>query len=980
MEKRAMTPKPQDPAQLRELNALLEVALEVPEEARGTWLRDLPLEQQPLVPTLSAMLNRMNQGTDVFLTEPLALGAGENDQPGDTVGPWRLVSELGRGGMATVWLAEREDGAWDRRVALKLPRADGGRGLMLRMVRERDLLGALEHPHIARLYDAGMTPEGRPWLAMEHVTGTAIDVYCQREGLDLHARLRLFLQVTQAVAHAHTRLIVHRDLKPSNILVTTAGEVRLLDFGVAKLLHGDEAAQSDLTGPLGRAVTPDYASPEQVSSQRVSVGTDVYSLGVVLYELLTEQRPYRLSHLSVLALEEAILNVEVPKASSTVGRALARRLRGDLDTVLAKALNKSPSNRYASVESMAADIERYLRGEPVLALPPRLTYRARKFVGRHRLLLAALFSVTGALMLGFGAALWQAREAKLAAARAEQVKDFIASVFRQATPRDGVGGLVTAGDLLTAAAQRIEDELSSEPRAAAELGVIVGEGFYALGDDESCETPLRRALARAEPSLGRLHPVTLHGKALLLECIAGEDIATMEGLLQDLLPAVLSGLPSTAADAVFALRSQAWVHAHRERKLEAYATLEQAVELGERHLGRQHRDTILALGLSSRIHGRFHENEAQLQLASEALSRAQMAFGARRPHRTLTVVETWYAEALLENQRPAEAVVSLQRALKDRRLLEGAETQRVLSRMLWLSHGLLRAGRVEEALPLAREAAAFEARLSPKRGSAVRQLVSALVDARMADEAAQLAQSAAPPPPNSPAAFIDTQRNARILLLQGRGKAAAQLAAQGCEAAKGAGDTDHDSAGAHCAQAQATAAFNARLQGRPKEALGFAEGALAANRAVPLPLSLQADLHAEVGAAWLDLDELAKASLAVERARTLYARAQLEPGVQQSVALIASARLLLQAGQAAQARALLEPLVGSWDAVNPNSVWHGEALYWLSRAEVKEGLTTFAAQHRSAAAAMLAHAPFAALAALAREPQRRTEPLTGKSK
>jgi eukaryotic-like serine/threonine-protein kinase len=959
-----MTLKLQDPGQLHRLNALLEVALEVPEEARSEWLRDLSIEEQALVPTLTAMLRRIEEGTDGFLMEPLNLDEEANDAPGDRVGPWRLLHVLGSGGMATVWLAEREDGTWDRRVALKLPRADGGRALTRRMVRERDLLGALEHPHIARLYDAGMTAQGRPWLAMEHVTGIPIDVHCQREGLDLCARLRLFLQVAKAVAHAHTRLIVHRDLKPSNILVTTGGEVRLLDFGVAKLLHGDEGTEADLTSTLGRAVTPDYASPEQASGERVSVGTDVYSLGVVLFEMLTGHRPYRLSHLGVLALEEAILKAEVPRASSTVGRALARGLRGDLDTVLAKALCKRPSERYPSVESMAADVERHLRGEPVLARAPRWSYRARKFVGRHRLVLAALLSVTAALMLGLGAALWQAHEAKLQAARAEQVKDFIASVFRQAAPQDGVGGLVTVSDLLAAAAQRIEDELGSQPSAAAELGVIVGEGFYTLGDDGRCAAPLRQAIARAEPSLGRLHPVTLHGKALLLECIAGDDIETMEGLLKELLPAVLAGLPATAADAVFALRSQAWVHAHRERKSESYATLERAVELGERHLGRQHRDTILALGLSSRIHGRFDEKVAQLQLATEALSRAEMAFGTRRPHRTLTVVETWYAEALLANERPTEALVSLRAALKDRRLLEGADTERVLWLMLSLNRGLLKAGRVQEALPLAREAAASEARLSPTRGWAARALTLALVEARLANEAAQVAELSAP---ESPRALADAQLNARILMLQGHEAAAAQVAAEGCAAAKSAGDAGRDNADAYCARAQATASFNARVHGRPAEALGFAGQALAAHPAVPLAFSLEAELQAEAGAAWLDVGQLAEASIAVERARFLYARAQLEPGIQQSVALVASARLLLEAGQAVQARAVLEPLVASWEAVNPNSVWHGEALHWLSRAEAIEGRTTAAAQHRTAAAVMLADAPFVSLAALAKK-------------
>src|SRR6185503_17585716 len=258
-----------DTAHLQHMNTLLEQALELPESEREAWLQALPDEHRALAPLLRALLMRASVETDTFMRKPVGL-AGDafvdelevSERAGDTVGPYRLLHPLGAGGMATVWLAARADGTLKRQVALKLPRTGWASGLAQRMARERDILAALEHPRIARLYDAGTTLEGRPWLAMERIDGVTIDQHCREQQLDVPARLRLFLQVADAVAHAHARLIVHRDLKPNNILVTPQGEVKLLDFGVAKLLEEDALPARDLTQQIGRPVTPDYASPE----------------------------------------------------------------------------------------------------------------------------------------------------------------------------------------------------------------------------------------------------------------------------------------------------------------------------------------------------------------------------------------------------------------------------------------------------------------------------------------------------------------------------------------------------------------------------------------------------------------------------------------------------------------------------------------------------------------------------------------------
>jgi len=519
-----MKPSP-DAERLRRINALLESALALPETERETWLQSLPAEQQPLVPALNAMLARAAVETDSFLRRPVEVALDaldaldpEPDRPGDRIGRYRLVREIGVGGMATVWLAEPVDDALQRQVALKLPRTGWSQGLAQRMARERDILASLEHPRIARLYDAGITAEGRPWLAMECVDGLPIDRHAREHRLDVAQRLRLFLQVADAVAHAHARLVVHRDLKPSNILVTPQGEVRLLDFGVAKLLEQDAPPSSQLTQLLGRALTPDYASPEQVAGKPVGVATDVYSLGVVLYELLAGQRPYRLGRDSAAALEEAILAADVPPASTrTAGdRRLARQLRGDLDTILEKALRKNQRDRYASVESLAADIERYLAGEPILAAPHSRSYRLGKFVRRHRLQVGAGLAVGVAVVAGAGVSMWQAKRAVEQAAlaqretqRAQAVQEVLLNLFRSNSlknPDPIRARQTTARELLDIGAAQAVESLKDSPAAQDDVLNTLADMYYQLGlhDDavrmrEQRLDALRRAYGPSDP-------------------------------------------------------------------------------------------------------------------------------------------------------------------------------------------------------------------------------------------------------------------------------------------------------------------------------------------------------------------------------------------------------------------------------------------------------------------------------------------------
>ena len=727
----------------------LDEGLSLPPGQRVPWLDSLAETDSVKEKLRHLLADAVGVETDDFLESlpRLAFNRGEGDEEspdngatvGTVIGPYRLIRELGVGGMGSVWLAERIDGGLKRQVALKLPRMSWSQGLAERMSRERDILASLDHPNIARIYDAGLDEHGRPYLALEYVEGEPIDAHCKRRALSVRDRL-LLLQVARAVSHAHARLVVHRDLKPANILVTSAGQVRLLDFGIAKLMEGELTQETKLTQQSGRALTLDYASPEQIRGEPIGTASDVYSLGVVAYELLTEAKPYQLKRQSAAALEEAIALVDVRPASiASIHPTTRRALTGDLDAILNKALKKNVGERYPTVEAFAQDIERHLANLPVQAQPDALAYRVQKFLGRNKLPVVVAATVGVLLMTSAAVVLYQARAVRIEADRSEKVKQFIASIFTQAAPREGVGGAVTASDLLTSAGGRIETELGDNPRVAAELGVLVGEGFSALGELQKGEAPLRAALARAEQQYGRTHRLTVHAKWLLVESIRDRDFSASEPLLAELIPDALAGLPETAQDAVAALRSQSFLLAKRNRAEESYAALRQAVAVGEKHLGEQHRATITALGLLSNTFGRFQEREQQLISATEAMRRAQIAFGKNRPNLTLTSVERWYAEALRTNDRPGDAEPIARQVLIDQRALDTTDTMRVAHAMLQLAIILDSVGRSSEALSLMREAVAIEARQNSgetddRRGFG-RLLGSLLTNIRRTEEA-----------------------------------------------------------------------------------------------------------------------------------------------------------------------------------------------------------------------------------------------------
>ncbi|TCT21692.1 protein kinase domain-containing protein [Thermomonas haemolytica] len=506
------------------ISPLLDALLDMPPDARTEHLAVLRAEDPALADELQRLL-ALEAGDAGFLdSPPLQLPAGAI--PGARLGPYRLERLLGEGGMGQVWLAARADGLYERKVALKLLRPGlADPRLRQRFDREREILARFAHPFIARLLDAGIDQNGQPYLALEYVEGEPITSWCQSRQLDLAARLDLFRQVCEAVSHAHANLIVHRDLKPSNILVTPAGHVRLLDFGIAKLLDVHPLpVEQTRTGV--RAFTLHYAAPEQIRGEPVTTMTDVYSLGVVLYELLTGSKPYRLKRQTDAEWEEAILDGEPVRPSQAAAQAdpeatrpytparLAHALAGDLDNIVLKALAKRPEHRYVSAEALSQDLLCHLRGRPVSARGQRMGYRLRKYLHRHRWAISATASVLLVLLAALGVVAWQAQRALREAARAQAMQRFVAELFQDAgtsanTPID-LRSLLDMGIL------RGERSLARQPQARAELYGVVARLRLGLGDYREADDLLQRqarllAVLPEAPASLRLEAATLRG-------------------------------------------------------------------------------------------------------------------------------------------------------------------------------------------------------------------------------------------------------------------------------------------------------------------------------------------------------------------------------------------------------------------------------------------------------------------------------------
>lgn len=464
------------------------------------------------------------QGVALLEVEPLREETAHSDYVGMRIGAWRIERLLGRGGMGEVWLAARDDGAHSGRAAIKLLRHPRGDALAQeRFLREGQILARLEHPHIARLLDAGERDDGQRYLVLEYVDGERIDDGCDRRQLAIAARLQLFIQVCAAVAYAHANLVVHRDLKPSNIFVDAQGNAKLLDFGVAKLLEDDEPGVA-LTRASGVAITPEYAAPEQIENKPVTVATDVYALGNVLYVLLAGRKPFGDDLATPAQWARAIMETEPRRLSlstaetgaDTQRRAQARAttpeqwrraLRGDLETIVAKALKKNPAERYASVQALAEDIRRYLDHQPILARDDGWLYRTRKFVRRHRVGVGASALLAVAVAAGVGGVAWQARIARREAEHAQRSQKFLVGVLEDLNPYSSRhANRPNTADVIGSALARIDADFADAPETQIELRTTIGDVLFRLDDIARARDIARANLAAMRSVYGEASP------------------------------------------------------------------------------------------------------------------------------------------------------------------------------------------------------------------------------------------------------------------------------------------------------------------------------------------------------------------------------------------------------------------------------------------------------------------------------------------
>ena len=711
---------PINPERWRALSPYLDQALDVAEEDRAAWLAALSSRDPALADDLQHILAQQRGVSRSRFLERAVLdpqAAAAVTLAGQVLGAYRLVSPLGQGGTGSVWLAERCDGRFTGRAAVKLLNLSLiGRAGEERFRREGNILARLRHPRIAHLIDAGVSPAGQPYLVLEHVDGQSIDAYCDARAMAPEARVRLFVDVLEAVAHAHANLIVHRDIKPANVLVTTDGQVKLLDFGIAKLIQRENGWSSGttvdaLTREGGAVLTPEYAAPEQLAGGAITTATDVYALGILLYRLLSGRHPAGDALGSPATLVKAVVETEPPRPSDVASGKLQRSLRGDLDTIVMKALKKDPAERYPSVTAMAEDLRRTLRHEPIGARPDAIGYRARRFVQRHAAAVAAVIGtvlVFAALIALYTQRLSTERDrAQREAAKALKVSDMLLGLLTTADPysaRD-TAGEPTVRVLLDTGARQVMTDFSGEPDLQAQLLTTMGRTYRRLGMYEKAQQLLEQALVSGQKAFGAQHvrvAETLHYLGVVLADKGDYDGASRR--LEQTLAMQKTLLGGAHADIAVTLSELGRVYQDQGQNRRAGPLHREALDMRRKVLGDEHREVAVSLAdlasvlrldgdltgaetllrqsyaINRKTRGADHANTAtswhdlalivaargEHQLAEsmirEALGVQRKALGDRHP--TVAATFNSLSRVLAKQGRFEEAAAALQQALK----------------------------------------------------------------------------------------------------------------------------------------------------------------------------------------------------------------------------------------------------------------------------------------------------------------------------
>lgn len=686
-----------DAQRWNEVAALFDELVELPSLERAHRLARITRDDAALADEIIALLDA--DGVDggvlddgVSAAVPELLGEMLDTAPADGMaGPYRLLREIGEGGMGVVWLAERNDGAFEQQVAVKLlKRGMDTHAILRRFLQERRLLARLHHAHIVRLLDGGMSADGRPFYVMDHVDGEPITVYASRHQLDVRARVELLVKVVDAVAYAHAQLIVHRDLKPSNVLVDREGEPRVLDFGIAKLI--EESGEQTMTGTGMRMLSPAYAAPEQILGEPIGTATDVYALGLMLCELLVGELPQRRraaqlaqevtegtsARMSMLAAHQPAERITELYGAVTDARRLCHMLAGDLDLIVATALQREPARRYAGALALAADLRRWLQRRPIAARADSKLYRLRRFVRRHRVGVAAGMLVTLSLIGGLGAALWQARIARAEAqradaartqteqqlARSERVKQFILTMFREQDPVARAQAQARSpAELIRAGIADVEASFADQPELQAELLRDLGEIQVGLDEPTLARATLQQAWEKQKRLSGEDSAASADAYAAYADAVyTAGDSAEAEPLLREaverLHAAGLGERPRTAqTEATLAL-----VELIGARNAEAERLARHALEVDRAAYGTDSMQAAMRLATLGKVQQETGRYDEGLVSYREAL--AIIVAKGGEDHARGALLHTSIGDVLRVQRRYAEALPAYDAAVR----------------------------------------------------------------------------------------------------------------------------------------------------------------------------------------------------------------------------------------------------------------------------------------------------------------------------
>jgi tetratricopeptide (TPR) repeat protein len=722
---------------------ILLAALERPASARAAFVAAACPGDPALQAEVESLLAREETPASAVRSGALAREIGgalraalEGPGPPTTperIGRYRILGPLGEGGMGEVFRAEQSEPI-HRVVALKLVRRGlDSREFIRRFEAERQILARLEHPGIARLIDGGLTEDGVPWFTMEFVDGVPIDRYCKDRALPVPERLRLFRSVCGAVQFAHRNLIVHRDLKPGNILVTPDGSVKLLDFGIAKVLDPapDDVAVAPMTRTDSRLLTPAYAAPEQVRNEPVTTATDVYSLGVILYELLCGRRPYTVSGTSTHDLEEAILTAQPtpPSAAADVvpprgidAARLRRQLAGDLDTICLKALRKEPERRYASVDQLDDDLRRYLEGRPVLARRDTVGYRTAKFVRRHRgavIATAAVIVVLAGVISTYTVRLREERDrarsaaaqAELEARKANEVAAFVGGLFEASDPTVARGVDLTAGEILTRGARRVRTELATQPEIQAAMLQRIGDIYVSLNRYDDAAGLLDEALAIRRRLHGEAHPdvvLSLRSRGVLYDETG--DYPAAESTLTRALELSRRAWRPTHPEVAESMHVLAMLHMHQARYADAERLLREALAIPQPPTGPgEMAAATLRADLAVVLRDGSNQYRTADTMLTQALTIRRRHLGNIHPDVSANLIDLG-VNAYWEGRYDV-AVSRYREALEVDRRLYGGDHSTVAADLLALGQALVSMGDPVAAEPYLRESLAMRRRV-----------------------------------------------------------------------------------------------------------------------------------------------------------------------------------------------------------------------------------------------------------------------------